>query len=105
MVDQLKTEINELISNNRVVLFMKGTPLMPRCGFSERVVQILDLCGVRNYKSIDMLARPDLVNPLVVYADWPTLPVLYINGEFVGGCDITQEMYQQGELQLLLSSA
>ncbi len=102
MSEALKQEIHEIVSNNPVVLFMKGTPTFPRCGFSGTAAQVLKLCGVKEFAAVDMLARPDLVRPLVEYADWPTLPALFIRGEFIGGCDITRDMYQEGELQKLL---
>jgi len=100
----LHDELHKLVSTHTVVLFMKGTPTFPRCGFSSKVAQILKQCGLKEYMAVDMLSRPDLKAELVKYADWPTLPALYINGEFIGGCDITTEMYQEGELQPLLQN-
>ena len=84
-----------------VVLFMKGTPQFPMCGFSGQVVQILDHLGVP-YKGINVLENDELRNGIKSYANWPTIPQLYVKGEFVGGCDITREMFQAGELQALL---
>lgn len=93
-----KAKINEIVTGNPVVLFMKGTKNFPTCGFSGRAVQILKACGV-NFHDVNVLAEPDTVPELREYANWPTIPVLYINGEFIGGCDIMTEMYQAGELQ------
>ena len=94
--------MNEFIDNevksNDVVLFMKGTPGFPQCGFSGQVVQILDYLGVP-YKGINVLADDDLRQGIKDYSNWPTIPQLYVKGEFVGGCDIIREMFQAGELQ------
>jgi len=94
--------INDFIDNevksNDVVLFMKGTPDFPQCGFSGRIVQILDYVGV-DYKSQNVLADADLRQGIKDYSNWPTIPQLYVKGEFVGGCDIVTEMFQAGELQ------
>lgn len=96
--------INEFIANevknNDVVLFMKGTPGFPQCGFSGQVVQILDYVGV-DYKGIDVLTSTELRQGIKDYSNWPTIPQLYVKGEFVGGCDIIREMFQAGELQTL----
>jgi monothiol glutaredoxin len=86
------------VKSNDVVLFMKGTPQFPQCGFSGQVVQMLDYLGVP-YKGINVLADADLRQGIKDYANWPTIPQLYIKGEFVGGCDIIKEMFQSGELQ------
>ena len=91
---------NEVKSND-VVLFMKGTPQFPQCGFSGQVVQILDYIGVP-YKGLNVLENDDLRNGIKTYSNWPTIPQLYVKGEFVGGSDIMMEMYQAGELQQLL---
>ena len=91
---------NEVKSND-VVLFMKGTPQFPQCGFSGQVVQILDHLGV-GYKGLNVLESADLRNGIKVYSNWPTIPQLYVKGEFVGGCDIIREMFQAGELQQTL---
>jgi monothiol glutaredoxin len=97
--------INELIDkevkSNEVVLFMKGTPQFPMCGFSGQVVQILDYLGVP-YKGLNVLESDDLRQGIKDYSNWPTVPQLYVKGEFVGGCDIVREMFQAGELQGLL---
>jgi monothiol glutaredoxin len=100
--------INQFIDNevktNDVVLFMKGTPQFPQCGFSGQVVQILDYLGV-DYKGINILADDDLRQGIKDYSNWPTIPQLYVKGEFVGGCDIIREMFQSEELQAHLSQA
>ena len=93
--------IRKAIANNDVVLFMKGTPQFPMCGFSGQVVQILDYLGVP-YKGLNVLENEDLRNGIKSYSNWPTIPQLYVKGEFVGGCDIIREMFQAGELQGLM---
>jgi len=90
--------IDNEVKSNDVVLFMKGTPQFPMCGFSGQVVQILDYIGVP-YKGINVLESDDLRQGIKAYAQWPTIPQLYVKGEFVGGCDIIREMFQAGELQ------
>lgn len=97
MTDIPKT-IEADVANNDVLLFMKGTPDAPQCGFSAQVVQILKYLGVA-YKSVDVLADPEIRQGIKDYSNWPTIPQLYIKGEFVGGCDIVREMFQAGELQ------
>jgi len=98
--------INQFIDNevkgNDVVLFMKGTPQQPMCGFSGQIVQILDHLGV-TYKGLNVLDSDELRNGIKSYSNWPTIPQLYVKGEFVGGCDIVREMFQAGELQGLLT--
>lgn len=93
--------IRNEVTGNDVVLFMKGTPQFPMCGFSGQVVQILDYLGVP-YKGLNVLESDDLREGIKAYSEWPTIPQLYVKGEFVGGCDIIREMFQQGELQTLL---
>jgi monothiol glutaredoxin len=93
--------IENEVKSNDVVLFMKGTPQFPMCGFSGQVVQILDYIGVP-YKGMNVLESDDLRNGIKSYSNWPTIPQLYVKGEFVGGCDIIREMFQAGELQTLL---
>ncbi len=93
--------IDNEVKSNDVVLFMKGTPQQPMCGFSGQVVQILDFLGVP-YKGIDVLASDDLRQGIKTYSQWPTIPQLYVKGEFVGGCDIVREMFQAKELQTLM---
>jgi monothiol glutaredoxin len=98
-VDQF---IENEVKGNDVVLFMKGTPQFPMCGFSGQVVQILDYLGVA-YKGLNVLENDDLRQGIKSYSDWPTIPQLYLKGEFVGGCDIIREMFQSGELQSLFN--
>ncbi len=102
------SDINAFIDNevksNDVVLFMKGTPDFPMCGFSGQVVQILNHLGVP-YKGVNVLENDELRNGIKTYTNWPTIPQLYVKGEFVGGCDIIREMFQQGELQSHLTEA
>ena len=93
--------IDNEVKSNDVVLFMKGTPQFPMCGFSGQVVQILDHLGV-SYKGLNVLENDELRNGIKAYSNWPTIPQLYVKGEFVGGCDIVREMFQAGELQGLL---
>ena len=95
--------IDESIKSNEVVLFMKGTPDFPMCGFSGRVVQILNHFG-KSFKGINILEDDALRQAIKVYSNWPTIPQLYVKGEFVGGCDITTEMAKSGELEKLLST-
>jgi len=89
--------IQQEVSGNDVVLFMKGTPVFPQCGFSATVVQVLALMGVK-FKSVDVLEDPEIRDGIKRYSDWPTIPQLYVKGEFAGGCDIIREMYETGEL-------
>ena len=95
----IKQKIHDTVTGNPVVLYMKGTPQMPQCGFSARAIQILQACGVKNLVTVDVLADPAVRQGVKDYANWPTVPQLYISGEFVGGSDIMTEMYQSGELQ------
>jgi monothiol glutaredoxin len=103
---ETKMSIEQFIDNevksNDVVLFMKGTPQFPQCGFSGQVVQILDHVGV-GYKGLNVLESAELRNGIKTYSNWPTIPQLYVKGEFVGGCDIIREMFQAGELQQLFA--
>jgi monothiol glutaredoxin len=94
--------IKQQVTDNKVVLYMKGSPDFPQCGFSARVVQVLRACGIDEIHSVDVLQDPDIRQGIKDYANWPTIPQLYVNGEFVGGSDIITEMYQSGELQKLL---
>ena len=96
-----KTRIDEIVGKNDVVLFMKGTALFPQCGFSSRAVAILDHLGV-GFETVDVLQDPEIRQGIKDYSDWPTVPQLYVKGEFVGGSDIMMEMYEAGELQQLL---
>ncbi|WP_342360665.1 Grx4 family monothiol glutaredoxin [Terrarubrum flagellatum] len=95
-------KIDAEVKNNDVVLFMKGTPQFPMCGFSGQVVQILDYVGVP-YKGVNVLEDMEIRQGIKDYSNWPTIPQLYVKGEFVGGCDIAREMFQSGELQQLLA--
>ena len=95
--------IKQDVTDNPVVLYMKGTPVFPQCGFSAAVVQILSELGVK-FKGIDVLSDPALRHGIKAFSDWPTVPQLYVKGEFVGGCDIVGEMYETGELTQLLTS-
>jgi len=94
--------IKQQVTGNPVVLYMKGTPQFPQCGFSSLAVQVLQACGVRNFASVNVLADAEIRQGIKEYANWPTIPQLYVNGEFVGGSDIMREMYESGELQKLL---
>jgi monothiol glutaredoxin len=96
--------IAQIVNDNDVVLFMKGTPLFPQCGFSSRAVAILDHCGVQ-YDSVDVLQDMEIRQGIKAFSDWPTIPQLYVKGEFVGGSDIMTEMYEAGELQAMLDEA
>jgi len=96
----VKDRIEKEINSNEVVLFMKGTPVFPQCGFSSMVSQVLSHIGVE-FKGVDVLAEPTLRDGIKTFSDWPTIPQLYVKGEFVGGCDIVKEMYENGELQEL----
>jgi monothiol glutaredoxin len=93
--------ISKIVGDNDVVLFMKGTPLFPQCGFSNRAVAILDHCNVA-FESVDVLQDMEIRQGIKSYSDWPTIPQLYVKGEFVGGSDIMMEMFEAGELQQLL---
>jgi len=93
--------LSQIVNDHDVVLFMKGTPLFPQCGFSSRAIAILDHCGVA-YESVDVLQDMEIRQGIKEFSDWPTIPQLYVKGEFVGGSDIMMEMYQAGELQALL---
>ena len=94
--------ITQDIKDNSVVLYMKGTPIFPQCGFSATVVQILSQLGVK-FKGIDILMDPGLRDGIKRFSNWPTIPQLYVKGEFIGGCDIVREMFETGELQQLLT--
>lgn len=100
----IKDVIHEQVTTHPVVLYMKGTPQFPQCGFSASATQILKACGVDAPFTVDVLSNPEIRQGVKDYANWPTVPQLYINGQFVGGSDIMREMYQNGELQKLLAS-
>ncbi len=97
----VRARIQNDIETNPVVLYMKGTPVFPQCGFSAQVVQVLSLTGVK-FKAFDVLSDDELRQGIKEFSSWPTIPQLYVKGEFVGGCDIIREMYQSGELATLL---
>jgi monothiol glutaredoxin len=90
------------IKTNDIVLYMKGNKKLPQCGFSATVAAVLERLGIREYKDINVLADPEIREGVKAYSEWPTIPQLYIKGEFIGGCDIVRDMYQSGELQALL---
>ncbi len=96
--------IKEQVTTHDVVLYMKGTPQFPQCGFSGAAIQMLQACGVKNAVTVNVLADPEIREGIKTYSNWPTIPQLYIKGEFVGGADIMREMYQRGELQKLLGA-
>lgn len=98
----IQDTIREQVTTHPVVLYMKGTPQFPQCGFSANAVAILRACGVEQFFSVNVLENQDIREGVKQYANWPTIPQLYINGQFVGGADIMREMYQSGELQKLL---
>jgi monothiol glutaredoxin len=94
--------IRQTVTSNPVVLYMKGSPRMPMCGFSASATQMLGACGVTNFVAVDVLLDPEIRQGIKEYANWPTIPQLYVNGEFIGGSDIMREMFESGELQKLL---
>ena len=96
--------IDNEVKTNDVVVFMKGTPAFPQCGFSGQVVQILDYLGVE-YKGVNVLTSDDLRQGIKEYGDWPTIPQIYVKGEFVGGCDIVKEMFESGDLKKMIDEA
>jgi monothiol glutaredoxin len=97
--------IRETVQSNPIVLYMKGNAQFPQCGFSGRAVQLLQACGVNEFATVDVLSDPEIRDGIKQYSNWPTIPQLYIKGEFVGGSDIMMELYQKGELQKLVESA
>ncbi|MXO75857.1 Grx4 family monothiol glutaredoxin [Altererythrobacter aerius] len=101
-MSDVNQRISDIVQNNQVVLFMKGTPLFPQCGFSSRAIQILDHCGAP-YETVDVLQDMEIRQGIKAYSDWPTIPQLYVGGEFLGGSDIMMEMFEAGELQQLLT--
>jgi monothiol glutaredoxin len=104
-MSDVQKRIGDLVHGNRVVLFMKGTAQFPMCGFSGRAVQILKACGVDDLKTVNVLEDEEVRQGIKDFANWPTIPQLYVNGEFIGGSDIMMEMYQAGELQQVLGKA
>jgi monothiol glutaredoxin len=103
-VTEAKERIDDIVHKNGIVLFMKGTPLFPQCGFSSRAVAILERVGA-DYETVDVLQDPEIRQGIKEYSDWPTIPQLYVKGEFVGGSDIMMEMFENGELQELVGAA
>lgn len=103
-MSDVQQRIGELVKGNRVVLFMKGTPQFPQCGFSGRAIQVMKACGVTDLTTVNVLDDEDIRQGIKDYASWPTIPQLYVNGEFVGGSDIMMEMYEAGELQQALAT-
>ena len=101
----IQNTLRETITGNKVVLFMKGTPQFPQCGFSSNAANLLKACGVTDYVSVNVLADPEIRQGIKEFSNWPTIPQLYVNGQLVGGSDIMTEMYQKGELQKLLTDA
>jgi monothiol glutaredoxin len=104
MTPELKDRIDNLVKSNKVLLFMKGNKLMPQCGFSNNAVQILSLLGVP-FETVDVLADNDIRQGIKEYSNWPTIPQVYLNGEFLGGSDVLVELYQNGELQQMVEVA
>ena len=104
-MSDVQQQIDALVKGNRVVLFMKGNAQFPMCGFSGRAVQVLKACGVDDFATVNVLEDEAIRQGIKEYSHWPTIPQLYVNGEFVGGSDIMMEMYQSGELQQLLGAA
>lgn len=104
MTPEVKERIDDLINQNKIMVFMKGTKLMPQCGFSNNVVQILNTLGVP-FQTVDILADNDIRQGIKEYSNWPTIPQVYVNGQFIGGSDIMIEMYQSGELQQMVEVA
>lgn len=104
MTPEVQARIDKLVNENKVMVFMKGSKLMPQCGFSNNVVQILNTLGVP-YETVDILADPEIRQGIKEYSNWPTIPQIYLNGEFVGGSDIAIELYQSGELQQMVEVA
>ena len=98
----VQDQIKETVTTNPIVLFMKGTAQFPQCGFSSKVVQMLKASGVKSMVTVNVLADEEIRNGIKEYANWPTIPQLYVNGEFIGGCDIVSEMYASGELEKVL---
>ena len=94
--------IRDQVTKNKVVLYMKGTPQFPQCGFSANAAGMLKACGVSDYLAVNVLADPEIRQGIKEFSNWPTIPQLYINGEFIGGSDIMMEMYESGELQQVI---
>jgi monothiol glutaredoxin len=104
MTPELQQRLEDLVQQNKIMVFMKGNKLMPQCGFSNNVVQILNMLGAP-YETIDVLADPEIRDGIKEFSNWPTIPQVYVNGEFLGGSDIMIELYQKGELQQMVEVA
>jgi monothiol glutaredoxin len=104
MTPETQQRLEDLVQQNKIMVFMKGNKLMPQCGFSNNVVQILNMLGAP-YETIDVLADPEIRDGVKAFSNWPTIPQVYINGEFIGGSDILIELYQKGELQQMVEVA
>ena len=104
-MSDVQQRIDDIVKTSRIVLFMKGTSQFPMCGFSGRAIQVLKACGVNELTTVNVLEDEEIRQGIKAYANWPTIPQLYVNGEFVGGSDIMMEMYQSGELQQMLAPA
>ena len=102
---ETKDKIFEQVSNNKIVLYMKGTPKFPQCGFSSLAVEILKRCGADSPLTVNVLEDPDIRQGIKDYSNWPTVPQLYVGGEFIGGADIMREMFESGELQTVINKA
>ncbi|CAJ1441295.1 unnamed protein product [Effrenium voratum] len=100
--DKVQQMLKQLVSDNKVVLFMKGSPDMPQCGFSRAVAQALEEEGFNDYAYVDVLKYPEVRDSVKKFSDWPTIPQLYVNAEFIGGCDIVMQMHKDGELKAIL---
>ncbi|MBF0358429.1 MAG: Grx4 family monothiol glutaredoxin [Magnetococcales bacterium] len=103
-MSDINQQIQEQISNNDIVLYMKGSPTFPQCGFSGRAADLLRKCGAKNYFSVDILQEPEIREGIKKFSNWPTIPQLYVKGQFIGGSDIMIEMFESGELQKLVAS-
>ena len=104
-MSDVQQRIGDLVKNNDILLFMKGNASFPMCGFSGRAIQVLKACGVQDLTTVDVLQDESVRQGIKEYANWPTIPQLYVNGQFVGGSDIMMEMYESGELQQMLNPA
>ncbi len=101
----IQDTIREQVTSHKVVLYMKGTPQFPQCGFSANAIQLLKAAGVKDLFTVNVLMEPEIRQGIKEYANWPTIPQLYVNGEFVGGSDIMKEMFESGELQSMVAAA
>ena len=104
MADDVMKEIDEEIRNNKVMIYMKGTPSFPQCGFSAATIEIFEELG-KPFQTVDVLSSPEKRDGIKRYSNWPTIPQVYVNGKFLGGCDIVREMYSKGELQKIIDDA